>query len=163
MAVNGDCPLRLARVAAGLSQVRLAGLAGSVRSAVSAVEDGRVRVPDLRLCEVLRPGDGVSLQRECVVWFDLVPVVVLSGEQRLVLGVPPYVLGQYFGSWVEWRRRFASSVTGFASLLRVNVSVVREFELGRVERLGPVLGGRLVSVFGLSSEYLLALEGLRRG
>ena len=157
-----DHPVRVARVAKGLSQNRLASLAGVQRSAVTAIEDGRTRVPAERILAVLSD-DPAGLLAEVVAWYSEPPRPVLRASAENVLLFPPYVLGQYYKSFGEWRREFAPTVTGFASLLRVNPAVVREFELGRVERMGDVLAGRLVSGLGLSAEYLVALEGLRRG
>lgn len=157
-----DHPVRLARISKNLSQSKLAVLAGVERSAVTAVEDGRTRKPSDKILSVLSD-DPAQLLQACLVWWDLPLKPRLSVEAEGVLLLPPYVLNQYFGSFGEWRGVFASSVTGFASLLRVNPAVVREFEQGRVVGLGDVLVGRLVSVFGLSGEYLRALEGLRRG
>jgi transcriptional regulator with XRE-family HTH domain len=157
-----DHPVRVARVAKGLSQNKLASLAGVQRSAVTAVEDGRTRVPSERILAVLSD-DPKQLLAEVLAWWDAPVVPRLKPSAENVLLLPPYVLGQYFRSFGEWRNEFAPSVTGFASLLRLNPAVVREFELGRVERMGDVLAGRLVSGLGLSAEYLVALEGLRRG
>ena len=157
-----DHPVRLARISKGLSQNKLASLAGVQRSAVTAVEDGRTRVPSEKILAVLSD-DPKQLLDDVLRWFDVPPRPVLRRSAENLLLIPPYTLNQYYRSFGEWRREFAPTVTGFASLLRVNPAVVREFELGRVERMGDVLAGRLVSALGLSPEYLIALEGLKRG
>lgn len=157
-----DHPVRLARISKGLSQNKLAQLAGVQRSAVTAVEDGRTRVPSDKILAVLSD-DPKQLLDDVLRWFDVPPRPVLRPSAENLLLIPPYTLNQYYRSFGEWRREFAPTVTGFASLLRVNPAVVREFELGRVERMGDVLAGRLVSSLGLSPEYLIALEGLKRG
>lgn len=157
-----DHPVRIARIARGLSQSKLASLAGVQRSAVTAVEDGRTRVPSERILAVLSD-DPKQLLSEVLGWWDAPVRPVLKPAAQNLLLIPPYTLGQYYSSFGQWRREFAPTVTGFASLLRLNPAVVREFELGRVEAMGDVLAGRLVSGLGLSPEYLVALEGLKRG
>ncbi len=162
MARITDHPVRVARIGKGLSQNRLASLAGVQRSAVTAVEDGRTRVPSDRILSVLSD-DPAQLLGEVLAWWDAPVRPVLKPSAENLLLIPPYTLNQYYRSFSQWRGEFAPTVTGFASLLRLNPAVVREFELGRVERMGDVLAGRLVSALGLSPEYLIALEGLKRG
>ena len=162
MARITDHPVRLARVAKNLSQNKLAQLAGVQRSAVTAIEDGRTRVPADRVLAVLSD-DPAQLLQDVIAWWDAPVRPVLKPSAENLLLIPPYTLNQYYRSFGDWRREFAPTVTGFASLLRLNPAVVREFELGRVERMGDVLAGRLVSALGVSPEYLVALEGLKRG
>lgn len=157
-----DHPVRLARISKGLSQNKLAQLAGVQRSAVTAIEDGRTRVPAERILGVLSD-DPKQLLEDVQRWYNEPPKPVLKPSAENLLLIPPYTLNQYYRTFGDWRREFASTVTGFASLLRVNPAVVREFEEGRVERMGDVLAGRLVSALGVSPEYLVALEGLKRG
>jgi DNA-binding transcriptional regulator YiaG len=157
-----DHPVRIARIAKGLSQSRLAHLAGVQRSAVTAVEDGRTKTPSDRILSVLSD-DPKQLLSEVLHWWDSPVKPNLKPAAQNLLLIPPYTLGQYYKTFGEWRREFAPTVTAFASLLRLNPAVVREFEEGRVEAMGDVLAGRLVSALGLSSEYLVALEGLKRG
>ena len=157
-----DHPVRLARIAKGLSQNKLASLAGVQRSAVTAVEDGRTKHPADRILAVLSD-DPAQLLQDVLAWWDAPVKPNLKPSAENLLLIPPYTLNQYYKSFGEWRREFAPTVTGFASLLRLNPAVVREFELGRVERMGDVLAGRLVSALGVSPEYLVALEGLKRG
>lgn len=161
-----DHPVRVARLRCGLSQNRLAVLAGVQRSALTAVEDGRTRRPNSRVLGVLASQLGVSvgeLEREVELWWSRPVVPVLSRAAQNLLLIPPYVLGQYYSSFGEWRKEFAGSVTAFASLLRVNPAVVREFEEGRTVGMSDVLSSRLLEGFGLSVEYLVELGKLRRG
>jgi transcriptional regulator with XRE-family HTH domain len=162
MARITDHPVRVARIQKGLSQNKLAQLAQVQRSAITAVEDGRTKHPSDRILAVLSD-DPKQLLDEVLLWWDAPVKPVLKPSAENLLLIPPYTLGQYYRSFGEWRREFAPTVTGFASLLRLNPAVVREFELGRVERMGDVLAGRLVSGLGVSAEYLVALEGLKRG
>lgn len=157
-----DHPIRIARIAKGLSQSKLAQLAGVQRSAVTAVEDGRTKHPSDKILSVLSD-DPKALLAEVLQWWDAPVRPVLKPAAQNLLLIPPYTLGQYYSTFGQWRREFAPTVTAFASLLRLNPAVVREFEEGRVEAMGDVLAGRLVSALGLSPEYLIALEGLRRG
>lgn len=161
-----DHPVRLARLKAGLSQVELAGLAGVVRSAVTAVEDGRTRRPDERILGVLALRSGVSvgeLQDEVRAWVARPLVVDVKPSVAALMSVPPYVLGQYYRSFRQWRLEVASSPTAFASLLRVNPAVVSRWEAGELDRFPEVLSRKLVEAFGpfgLSPEYVVELEKL---
>jgi len=157
-----DHPVRIARIAKGLSQSKLASLAGVQRSAVTAVEDGRTKHPSDKILSVLSD-DPKQLLADVLAWWGAPVRPQLKPAAQNLLLIPPYTLGQYYSTFGQWRREFAPTVTAFASLLRLNPAVVREFEEGRVEAMGDVLAGRLVSALGVSSEYLVALEGLRRG
>lgn len=158
-----DHPVRLFRLAAGLSQVELARRAGVNRSAVTAVEDGRTRMPSDRVLEVLAGAVGVSVGdvRERVNdWLGA--GLVLKPSVENVLAIPPYLLGQYYGSWRQWRGDVAGSLTELGSLLRVNPSVLARYEAGVLQVFPEVVARRLVERFGCSPEYVVALEGLPR-
>jgi transcriptional regulator with XRE-family HTH domain len=164
MARISDHPVRLARVAAGLSQSRFAELAGVQRSALTALEDGRTKRPSGRLLGAAEQFLGVDpevLLAEVELWLSK-PAGALKPAAVNLLLVPPYVLGQYYDSFGKWRQDFVGSVTAFASLLRVSPSIVRDYESGKLSRLPDGLSGRLLNL-GVSAEYLLALEGLPRG
>jgi len=154
------------RLRVGLSQVELASAAGVVRSAVTAVEDGRTKRPDDRILGVLasRLGVGVGeLRDEVAVWVGRPLVVEVKPAVAALLSVPPYVLGQYYRSFRQWRLELASSPTAFASLLRVNPAVVSRWEAGELDRFPEVLSRKLVEAFGpfgLSPEYVVELEKL---
>ena len=71
MARISDHPLRLARIAAKLSQQALADKAGVQRSAVSAIEDGRTRRPSDKLIAILAPALGIeesALREDIEAW-----------------------------------------------------------------------------------------------
>ena len=157
-----DHPVRLARIAKGLSQNKLAQLAGVQRSAITAVEDGRTKHPSDKILAILSD-DPKALLAQTLEWWDSPVKPNLKPSAQNLLLIPPYTLSQYYGTFAQWRREFAPTVTAFASLLRLNPAVVREFEEGRVEAMSDVLAGRLVSGLGVSAEYLVALEGLKRG
>lgn len=161
-----DHPVRVLRLEAGLTQLKLAELAGVVRAAVSAVEDGRTAMPVDAILEVLAAGTGrtVGEVRGLIESWNAKPLTLsLKPSVQSLLLIPPYLLGQYYSSFAEWRREFASTVTGFASLFRLNPKIVRDFEEGRLERLPDSLGSRLVQGLGVGGDYLVALEGLKRG
>jgi transcriptional regulator with XRE-family HTH domain len=164
MARISDHPVRLARVAAGLSQSRFAELAGVQRSALTALEDGRTKRASDRILGAAEQHLGVAvdvLVGEIELWLAKPSAPLKAAAENLLL-VPPYVLGQYYQSFAQWRKDFAGSVTAFASLLRVSPSIVRDYESGKLSRLPDGLSGRLLNL-GVSPEYLLALEGLSRG
>ena len=161
-----DHPVRVLRLEAGLTQLKLAELAGVNRAAVSAVEDGRTAMPVDRVLEVLAGSTGRTVDevRLLIEFWNRQPLVlVLKPSVQSLLLIPPYLLGQYYSSFGEWRREFASTVTGFASLFRVNPAIVRRFEDGVLERMPDSLAQRLVQGLGVGGDYLVALEGLRRG
>ena len=161
-----DHPVRLARLKAGLSQVELARLAGVVRSAVTAIEDGRTKRPDERILAVLVLRAGVDLkelQDRIDAWVGRPLVVEVKPAVAALMSVPPYVLGQYYKSFRQWRLELASSPTAFASLLRVNPAVVSRWEAGELDRFPEVLSRKLVEAFGpfgLTPEYVVELEKL---
>lgn len=161
-----DHPVRLARLRCGLSQVELASLAGVVRSAVTAIEDGRTKKPDERILGVLasRLGVGVGeLQQSVAEWVARPLVVDVKPAVSALMCVPPYVLGQYYRSFRQWRLELASSPTAFASLLRVNPAVVSRWEAGELDRFPEVLSRKLLEAFGpfgLTVEYVVELEKL---
>lgn len=157
-----DHPVRLWRLQLGWSQVDLAGRAGVNRSAVTAVEDGRTRVPSDRVLEVLADGLDLSvdyLRGRVVEWLSAGVQVKPSVEN--VLAIPPYLLGQYYPSFRVWRGDVARSVTELGSLLRVNPSVLSRYEAG-LTGFPEVVSRRLVERLGASAEYVVALEGLPR-
>ena len=157
-----DHPVRLCRLELGWSQVELASRAGVNRSAVTAVEDGRTRMPSDRVLEVLSDGLGVSvgeLRARIVGWLGVGAQVKSSVAN--VLAIPPYLLGQYYPSFRVWRGDVARSVTELGSLLRVNPAVVSRYEAGLVG-FPEVVSKRLVERLGCSAEYVVALEGLPR-
>jgi transcriptional regulator with XRE-family HTH domain len=157
-----DHPVRLWRLQLGWSQVDLAGRAGVNRSAVTAVEDGRTRMPSDRVLEVLSDGLGLSvevLRGRIVEWLG--SGVEVKPSVGNVLLITPYLMGQYYPSFSAWRRDVAPSVTALGSLLRVNPSVVSRYEIG-ASGFPEVLSKRLVERLGASPEYVVALEGLPR-
>jgi hypothetical protein len=109
-------------------------------------------------------GCGVGeLEGRCVEWFSGPVVGELPVRVVNLFSVPPYVLGQYYGSFRQWRLEVAPSVTAFASLVRVNPAVVSRWESGELQRFPEALGRALLRAFGsfgFSVEYLVALEGL---
>jgi len=166
MARIADHPLRIARLKAGLSQLELAKRAGVQRSAVSAIEDGRTRRPTERLIGTLANHLGMETQeldQEIQAWLDkpLAPALKPSAENLLL--IPPYTLPQYYRSFAQWRSEIAPTQTAFASMLRINPAIIRDYENGKLQRMPDGLSGKLMEAFKLDPEYLVALEGLPRG
>lgn len=168
MARIADHPLRLARIKAGLSQQVLADRAGVQRSAVSAIEDGRTKRPTEKLLAVLGPAlgvDGETLREEIEAWLLKPTIPALRPSAKNLLAIPPYVLGQYYQTFTQWRREIAPTQTAFASMLRVNPAIIRKYENGTLNRLPDGISSQMLRMFepfGFSAEYLLALEALDR-
>ncbi len=168
MARIPDHPLRLARIQAGLSQQALADKAGVQRSAVSAIEDGRTKRPTDKLLAVLGPALGVDaaiIREDIDKWLDKPQTPPLKPAAQNLLSIPPYVLGQYYQSFAQWRKEIAPTQTAFASMLRMNPAIVRNYENGTLATLPDGLASKMLKTFGpfgFSAEYLLALEQLER-
>ena len=166
MARIADHPLRIARLKAGLSQLELAKRAGVQRSAVSAIEDGRTRKPTERLIGTLANILSMApdeLEQEIQAWLakPLAPDLRPAAENLML--IPPYTLQQYYRSFSQWRAEIAPTQTAFASMLRINPAIVRDYENGKLQRMPDGLSGKLLEAFKLSPDYLVALEGLPRG
>lgn len=166
MARIADHPLRIARLKAGLSQLELAKRAGVQRSAVSAIEDGRTRRPTERLIGTLANHLGMSateLESEIEAWLTrpLSPALKPAAENLML--IPPYTLPQYYKTFKQWRAEIAPTQTAFASMLRMNPAIVRDYENGKLQRMPDGLSAKLMEAFKLDPEYLVALEGLPRG
>jgi len=166
MARIADHPLRIARLKAGLSQLELAKRAGVQRSAVSAIEDGRTRRPTERLIATLANILSMApdeLESEIQAWLakPLTPDLRPAAENLML--IPPYTLQQYYRSFSQWRAEIAPTQTAFASMLRINPAIVRDYENGKLQRMPDGLSGKLLEAFKLSPDYLVALEGLPRG
>lgn len=160
MARITDHPLRLARIKAGLSQQQLASRASVNRAAISACEDGRTAIPNEKIVAAL--GDP-GLLEEIKVWNARPLSPSLRPSARNLFLIPPYTLGQYFVSFAQWRAEIAPTPTAFASMLRINPAIVRDYESGKLLQMPDGLSAKLLEAFGLDGEYLVALEGLSRG
>lgn len=169
MARISDHPLRLARIAAKLSQQALADKAGVQRSAVSAIEDGRTRRPSDKLIAILAPALGIeesALREDIEAWLAKPVTPTLRPSAQNLLAIPPYVLSQYYQSFAQWRRELFPTHTAFASALRMNPAIVRNYENGKLATFPDGLASRMLeafSPFGFSAEYLVELEKLPRG
>jgi transcriptional regulator with XRE-family HTH domain len=158
-----DHPLRLARQRAAVSQSQLARDLGIARGTVTAIEEGRTRMPlpetrtaiEKRL--KMQPG---SLRNELVAWLAKEEKVELSTRARATLQLEPRHIAHYT-SFRHWRSQVVDSATGFASLLRVNEDVVAGYEKGlRTRGMPDSLAGALMNVLGVSPEYLAAVQKL---
>lgn len=166
MARIADHPLRLARLHAKLSQSGLARLAGVNRAAVSAVEDGRTIMPSDRLLEAAASAIGAhpnDLRSEIELWNERPLQPSLRPSARNLFLIPPYTLSQYYASFALWRAEIAPTPTAFASMLRINPAIVRDYESGKLLQMPDGLAAKMLEAFQLDGEYLVALEGLPRG
>lgn len=169
MARIADHPIRVARLKAGLSQNKLATLAGIHRSALTAIEDGRTQNPTDKLIDLLASHLGTSgtlLRQEITEWLDKPLQSSLRPSAQNLMLIPPYTLGQYYKTFQQWRSEIAPTQTAFASLLRINPAIVRDFENGTYKSMPDSLAGKMLKTFepyGFGSDYLVALENLARG
>lgn len=166
MARIADHPLRLARLKAKLSQLDLARLAGINRAAVSAVEDGRTIMPSDKLLEAAAHAAQTTpdaLRKEIELWNARPLQPLLRPSARNLLLIPPYTLSQYYNSFVQWRAEIAPTPTAFASMLRINPAIVRDYESGKLLKMPDGLAAKMLEAFGFDGEYLAAVEGLPRG
>ena len=168
MARIADHPLRIARLRANISQESLAKRAGVQRSAISAIEDGRTKRPTERLIAAIAPLVSMSaaeLEQEIQAWLDKPIEAPLKPSAQNLMVIPPYVLGQYYKSFVEWRREVAPTQTALASMLRINPATIRDYENGKLQSLPDSLARQMLRAFepyGFTPEYLAALEALPR-
>ena len=161
-----DHPIRLARIRAGVSQSALARDIGVNRSAVTAIEEGRVRMPRPETRNAIEQRLGLKtgqLRSDLLEWGARQDNVALSTRARAVLALEPRHIGAY-ASFSSWRSQIVESPTAFASLLRVNADVVARYEAGRNKGgMSDRLAGAIVAVLGVSDEYLGAVQKLPVG
>lgn len=158
-------PLTLARERAGIGQRALAEAINCHRSTLAAIEEARTVTPDpdtLRDIEVALKLPLDSLQESIARWRaeqrERGPL--LTPTARAVLQATPHWVSQQ-GSFDRWRVNLAPSVTAFASMLGVNRAVVAQYEQGiRTNGMPQTLSHALLTVLGISNDYLVALKGL---
>ena len=166
MARINNHPLRLARLEAGLSQVQLAKLANVNRAAVTAIEDGRTKVPNEAILAPLAIKLGISveaLKDQCIAFSNEPLTVKVPPAVENLMIIPPYTLSQYYPSFKSWRREIAKTPTALASMLRVNPAVVSRYEAGDVGQFPDTLSRKLLEAFkpyGMTPEYVVELEKL---
>ena len=168
MARIADHPLRIARLRANISQEALAKRAGVQRSAISAIEDGRTKQPTERLVAAIAPLVSLSadeLTEQIKTWLEKPIDAPLKPAAINLLAIPPYVLGQYYKTFKDWRRELAPTHTAFASMLRINPATIRDYESGKLQTLPDSFARQMLKAFekhGFTPEYLAALEALPR-
>lgn len=167
MPVFTDHPVRLLRQRKGFSVMTLSKLSLLHRSTVSAIEEGRPRVPDFASLEQLAGPLGVdvrTLASQVEDWAAVHAEPDLPASARVALAMSPLQVTTTFPSFSAWRAQFADTVTGFSSMLGVNRKVVADFEAGRKVRGMPTpLAQALLVKLGVSDEYLVAVQGLPVG
>lgn len=167
MARISDHPVRLARLRSSMTQADLAKRAGVQRSAVTAIEDGRTKKPSEAVLAVLAQATGTPLkdfEEQIREWQAKPSTPLVRPAVENLMTIPPYVLTQYYKSFVQWRTEIAPSPTALASMLRLNAAVVSRYEAGDYKRGMPeVLSSKLLKAFGpygLTIDYILELEKL---
>jgi len=169
LATPRDHPLRVRRTTLGISQDALAEAAGAVRSTVSAIEDGRTRVPRQALliafAAVLKT-PVAKLESDIAAWVAAEdarrPRVGVAAQ--MVLNMLPSELDGRFSSFQAWRQAITPSVRQFAVLVGMNHMPLLQFEAnaapsrGMSMRMSSALQRRL----NVSPEYVQALERLPR-
>lgn len=166
MAKKLDHPFRLARQRANVTQSDLARRIGVSRAAVTAIEEGRNRMPKPATIAAAAQVFGTTaddLGGSILSWLASQEDIRLSPRARAVLGLPPASLN-FYGSFAAWRAEIVDTPNAFASLLRVNTDTVALYERGeRVHGMSDRLAGALQKVLGVSPEYLAALQKLPTG
>ena len=161
-----DHPLRLARLKRNLSQQALAQRLNVQRSAISAIEDGRTRMPTPELTDKLAQAlDAPDIGEEIRTWLEKPLQPSLRPSAQNLMLIPPYTLGQYYRTFQQWRTEIAATPTAFASMLRINPAIVRNYESGKLQTLPDGLAAKMLEAFGpfgFSTDYITALEGLPR-
>lgn len=159
-------PVRLARLDAGWSQMQLARMAGVNRAAITAIEDGRTKIPSDAILTPLAINAGTTvdeLRAKCKDFASApLEVKVPPAVENLML-IPPYTLNQYYKSFKQWRSEIAKTPTALASMLRINPAVVSRYEAGRLSGFPELLSRHLIEAFkpyGMTAEYMLELEKL---
>jgi predicted transcriptional regulator len=160
-----DHPLRLARLRNNLSQNALAKRAGVQRSAITAIEDGRTQLPSPELNHKFIASMNEDIREATKLWLEKPLQPSLRPSARNLMLIPPYTLGQYYKTFQQWRSEIAPTQTAFASMLRINPAIVRDYESGKYLKLPDGLSAKMLEAFaqdGFTPEYLIALEGLPR-
>ena len=161
-----DHPLYLARIRAGVGQKQLADAVGMNRSSIAAIEEGRTSTPTPGAVEAIEAKLGMfprTLQPALDAWAAKRAAngPVLTPLATAVLREAPAGLNARYASFVHWRSQIAPSPTAFASMLNVNRAVVAKYEQGiRSRGMPDTLSHALVSVLGITNDYLLALQQL---
>lgn len=152
-------PVRLARIAAGLSMRELADAASLDRSTVAAIEDGRTRtVPEETV------GAIASVLGRDAAWVRSVQAFRIDPRDRLDVGgamavaMTPALLSQ-LPSFKAWRTRIASTPNGFASIAGVHRNILTAYERSVGQPMPESLMTALFRL-GLTGEQVMALGKL---
>lgn len=161
-----DHPLRLHRIKAKLSQQALADRLNVQRSAVSAIEDGRTRIPSAELADKLAHVlDAPDILEEIRSWLEKPLQPSLRPSAQNLMLIPPYTLSQYYSTFRQWRSELAPTQTAFASMLRINPAIVRKYEDNTYNSMPDGLAAKMIEAFspyGFTTDYLTELERLNR-
>jgi transcriptional regulator with XRE-family HTH domain len=157
-----DNPLRLRRLAAGLSQTELARRAGIHRSSLVFIEEGQTRSPSpetLGKLSVHLQVPSTQLGDELALWLDR-QGPVWDHKQAAVLGTPHTEIPRLYPSFAAWRRELGLPTHRLAQVLGVSRSTVLEYESGlRVGGMPDSMISGLLRI-GLTNDQALALAEL---
>lgn len=159
---KNDNPLRLRRLAAGLSQTELARRAGIHRSSLVFIEEGQTRQPSMqtlgKLSVHLQVGETV-LRAELEAWLSK-QGPVWDHRQRAILNQNADAIRRHYTSFVAWRKDLGLPTHRLAQVLGVSRSTVLEYETGlRVSGMPDSMLSGLMRV-GLGPDQALALAAL---
>jgi len=157
-----DNPLRLRRLAAGLSQAELARRAGIHRSSLVFIEEGQTRHPSLDTLGKLSVHlqvPATALQGELALWLSK-QGAVWDHKQRAILAQPAATITATYPSFVAWRKDLGLPTHRLAQMLGVSRSTVLEYESGlRVSGMPDSMWSGLMRI-GLRSDQVAALAEL---
>lgn len=157
-----DNPLRLRRLAAGLSQTELARRAGMHRSSLVFIEEGTTRHPAEETLQALSVWLQVSertLREELEAWLAR-QEPAWTAKQRKILALTAHQLTQRYPSFVAWRKDLGLSQPRLATVLGISRSTILEYESGvRTSGMPDSLLSGLLRL-GLPSDVVLALSEL---
>lgn len=162
-------PLRIARLAAGLTAQKLADELEISRGTVTAIEEGRIRKVRPGYVEYLArvnntdPGVLRGYYEGWVARYERDRAAMsadrLSPRARAVLQLSPDLVRRY-PSFGAWRREFSKSTAGFASMIMASTTSLARYERGEVDALPKSLVKAFTRTLGMSPEYLEAVMEL---
>lgn len=157
-----DNPLRLRRLAAGLSQAELARRAGMHRSSLVFIEEGQTRHPADETLDTLSVHLQVpasTLRLELDTWLAR-QTPAWTRRQQAILNQTAAAVTEHYTSFAAWRKDLDLSQPRLAAVLGISRSTILEYESGiRVSGMPDALLSGLLRL-GLPTDVALALAEL---
>lgn len=157
-----DNPLRMARLAASLTQTELARRAGIGRAALVAIEEGRTRHPSPQTFAGLSRALAMSesqLEHDLSTWLAA-QAPNWDHRQQALLGQSARAIAEHYRSFAGWRDDLGLSQPRFAGVAGISRSTVLEYEAGlRSSGMPDALMSALLRL-GLTADAVLALAAL---